>query len=340
MGNNMSDDYLLQVKNLKTYFHSREGTLRAVDGVSFSLKIGESLGIVGESGCGKSVTAQSILRIVPDNGGIESGEILLKQDGGYLDLVPLKDEDKKLLDLRGRDIAMIFQEPMTSFSPVYTIGNQITESILLHQDVNKAEAREIALEVLRRVGMPKPEETIDLYPFNLSGGMRQRAMIAMALTCRPRLLIADEPTTAVDVTIQAQVLQLIRELREELQMSLILITHDLGVIAEMVDNVLVMYLGKSVEYADIFELFREPLHPYTRGLLTSIPKFGHGPSQQVEPISGSVPSLYELPAGCKFHPRCPKFMPGVCDIADPPSVEASPGHRVACYLYTDKQETK
>jgi peptide/nickel transport system ATP-binding protein len=335
----MDENDLLRVQDLKTYFHSREGTLRAVDGVSFALRAGDSLGIVGESGCGKSVTAQSIMRIVPENGRIEHGRILFRQGDGFLDLAALAEEDGRLLDIRGRDIAMIFQEPMTSFSPVYTVGNQIMESILLHQHVDKTRAREIALAVLARVGMPRPEATIDSYPFNLSGGMRQRAMIAMALTCRPRLLIADEPTTAVDVTIQAQVLRLIGELRRDLGMSLLLITHDLGVIAEMVDNVLVMYLGKSVERADVFELFRSPLHPYTRGLLSSVPKFGRGPGQQVEPIVGSVPSLYELPSGCKFHPRCPKFMAGRCDVVDPPFVEAAPGHGVACHLYGEKRGT-
>ncbi len=228
---------------------------------------------------------------------------------------------------------MIFQEPMTSFSPVHTIGNQIMEVIMLHQNVSHKEAKDKAVELLKKVSMPKPTQMIDAYPFNLSGGMRQRAMVAMALSCQPSLLIADEPTTAVDVTIQAQVLELIKELQKELNMALIIITHDLAVIAELADKVLIMYLGKDVEYASVDELFYNPKHPYTKGLLASIPKLGKGSRQRIEPISGSVPSPYEISSGCLFHPRCPHFIPGVCDKKEPPFIEVGKNHQVSCFLY-------
>jgi peptide/nickel transport system ATP-binding protein len=327
---------LLRVENLKTQFHSREGTLRAVDGMSFDIHRGETVGIVGESGCGKSVTAQSIMRIVPSNGSIEEGRILYcGGDGEPVDLARLDPDGDRMRDIRGKEIAMIFQEPMTSFSPVYTIGNQITEVITLHQGLSRAEARDKAIELLRQVGMPQPVQIIDEYPFNLSGGMRQRAMIAMALSCRPSLLIADEPTTAVDVTIQAQVLELIRDLQAELGMALMMITHDLAVIAELADQVFIMYLGKNVESAPVKTLFAEPKHPYTRGLLDSIPKLGKGSraEQRIEPISGSVPSVYNLPSGCLFHPRCPRMMPGTCDVAEPGRTQVGEGHWTSCFLY-------
>jgi len=325
---------LLRVRDLKTYFFSREGTLKAVDGINFDIKKGETLGIAGESGCGKSVTAQSILRIVPKNGQIVSGEIVLNLDGRFIDLVNLNQEGKEIRKIRGKEIAMIFQEPMTSFSPVYTIGNQIMEIISLHQDCSPKEARERAIDMLEKVGMPEPSKTIDAYPFNLSGGMRQRAMVAMALSCQPSLLIADEPTTAVDVTIQAQVLELTKKLQRELNMGLIIITHDLGVIAELADKVLIMYLGKGIEYASVDEIFYHPKHPYTKGLLASIPKLITESEQRIEPIAGVVPSPYEIPSGCKFYPRCPEYMPGICDRQEPPLADVSKDHQVNCFLYS------
>ena len=325
---------LLRVRDLKTYFFSREGTLKAVDGISFDIDRSKTLGIAGESGCGKSVTAQSILRIVPKNGRIVGGEILLNLDGRFIDLVKLDPRGKEIRKIRGKEISMIFQEPMTSFSPVYTVGNQIMEIISLHQNCSRKEARERAIDMLKKVGMPDSSKTIDAYSFNLSGGMRQRAMVAMALSCQPSLLVADEPTTAVDVTIQAQVLELMKELQQELNMALIIITHDLGVIAELADKVLIMYLGKGVEYASVDEIFYNPHHPYTKGLLASIPRLITESEQRIKPIAGVVPSPYEIPLGCKFHPRCPEHMPGICDREEPPLVEVSKDYQVSCFLYS------
>jgi peptide/nickel transport system ATP-binding protein len=324
---------LLTVHNLSTHFFSREGISPAVDGVSFEIRPGEALGIAGESGCGKSVTAQSIMRIVPRNGRIVDGEIILDTGGERVDLVKLDPTGRKIRDIRGKNVSMIFQEPMSAFSMVYTIGNQITEVIRLHQQCDQAEARIRAIDILRRVGMPNPEQSIDAYPFALSGGMRQRAMIAMALACRPSLLIADEPTTAVDVTIQAQVIELLRDLQEEFGMALMIITHDLAVISELCDRVMIMYLGKDVESAPAGELFNNPKHPYTVGLLNSVPELGHGKAQMLEAIEGSVPSLTARPSGCPFHTRCPKFIPNVCDVELPPQVEVAPDHYVRCHLY-------
>ncbi|TVR54460.1 MAG: ABC transporter ATP-binding protein [Spirochaetaceae bacterium] len=329
-------DFVLEVNDLSTHFYSREGTVKAVDGVSFSIERRRTLGIVGESGCGKSVTSQSILRLIPKNGKIVAGQILFRSRSGTVDLSQLDPDGEQMRSIQGREIAMIFQEPMTSFCPVYSIGNQIAEVIALHQGVKKDEARRLTLETLRLVGMPNPDEIIDAYPFNLSGGMRQRAMIAMALSCRPSLLIADEPTTAVDVTIQALVLELMKKMQEELNMAVILITHDLGVVGDMADDVLVMYLGKNVEYGSVRDLFRNPLHPYTRGLIDSIPKLGQASGSTIEPIAGSVPSVYEMPTGCRFHTRCPRFMAGICDKEEPPNVEVTPGHSTACWLYADR----
>lgn len=324
---------LLRVNDLSTHFFSQEGILEAVNGVSFDIRQGEALGIAGESGCGKSVTAQSIMRIVPKNGRIVSGEILLHLNGESVDLVKLDDRGQEIRQIRGSKIAMVFQEPMSAFSMVYTIGNQITEVIRLHQKCSREEARERAIEILRRVGMPNPEQTIDAYPFALSGGMRQRAMIAMALSCHPALLIADEPTTAVDVTIQAQVLELLKDLQRDMGMALIVITHDLAVISELCDRVMIMYLGKDVESAPARKLFNSPKHPYTVGLLHSVPELGEGHQQEIEPIAGSVPGPYQRPSGCSFHPRCPEFMPGICDVEYPPQVEVAREHRVRCHLY-------
>ncbi|MBV7338269.1 ABC transporter ATP-binding protein [Chloroflexi bacterium TSY] len=327
---------LLSVQNLTTQFFSQEGVLEAVDGVSFEIRRGEALGIAGESGCGKSVTAQSILRIVPKNGKIVDGEILWQQNGQSVDLIKLDDRGQQIRQLRGGEISMVFQEPMSAFSMVYTIGNQIMEVIRLHQQCSSQEARVRAIEMLRRVGMPKPEQTIDAYPFALSGGMRQRAMIAMALSCHPALLIADEPTTAVDVTIQAQVLELMKDLQRELGMALIVITHDLAVISELCDQVMVMYLGKDVESAPADELFSNPKHPYTVGLLRSVPELGMGHTQELAPIDGTVPNPYQRPAGCPFHPRCPAFIPDVCDVHYPQQIEVAKEHRVRCHLYVQE----
>lgn len=324
---------LIEVKNLSTHFFSREGTVAAVDGVSFEIRRGEALGIAGESGCGKSVTAQSILRIVPEHGKIVDGEILLHEDGETTDLVQLDWKGQRIREIRGKIISMIFQEPMSAFSMVYTVGNQITEVIRLHQGCSESVARERAIDILRRVGMPKPEQNIDSYPFALSGGMRQRAMIAMALSCYPNLLIADEPTTAVDVTIQAQVLELMRELQRELGMALMIITHDLAVISELCDRVMIMYLGKDVESAPAKELFRNPKHPYTVGLLNSVPELGLGKEQELTAVTGSVPNPQNRPPGCPFHTRCPEHMPGTCDVEEPPLVQVGPDHRVRCHLY-------
>ena len=329
----MDEDVLLSVRNLSTHFFSREGIMRAVDGVSFDIKRGEILGIAGESGCGKSVTAQSILRITPNAGRIVEGEILLHHDDEIVDLAKLDRKGSAIRDIRGAAISMVFQEPMTSFSMAYTIGNQIIEVIRLHQKVDQKEARSRAIAILGRVGMPKPEQNIDAYPFALSGGMRQRAMIAMALSCHPSLLIADEPTTAVDVTIQAQILELMKSLQQEMNMALIVITHDMAVISELCDRVMIMYLGKDVENAPAGELFRNPKHPYTVGLLHSVPQLGGGKSQEIVGISGTVPSAYVRPAGCSFHPRCPAFMPGVCDQTEPPLIIVGPNHSVRCHLY-------
>ena len=326
---------LLQVNDLSAQFFSQEGVLNAVDGVSFHIRKGEALGIAGESGCGKSVTAQSLLRIVPKNGRIVAGEILFQANDEQVDLVQLDDRGQEIRQIRGSQLAMVFQEPMSAFSMVYTIGNQITEVIRLHQKCSQEEARERTIEILSRVGMPNPEQTIDAYPFALSGGMRQRAMIAMALSCHPSLLIADEPTTAVDVTIQAQILELLKDLQREMGMALIVITHDLAVISELCDRVMIMYLGKDVESAQARQLFGNPKHPYTIGLLNSVPELGEGHNQEIMPITGSVPSPYHRPAGCPFHPRCPEFIAGVCDVDYPPQIEIAPGHHVRCHLYIE-----
>ncbi|NLD44951.1 MAG: ABC transporter ATP-binding protein [Chloroflexi bacterium] len=332
---------LLEVKGLRTYFPLDEGLVRAVDGAEFEIKQGQTLAVVGESGCGKSVTAQSILRIVPPPGRIVEGALLYHRytrDGStgseaeIIDLAKLDPKGREIRSVRGNEIAMVFQEPMISLSPVHTIGNQIMESILLHQRVSKAEAREMATDMLQRVGMPKPSQTVDSYPFELSGGMRQRGMIAMALACHPRLLIADEPTTALDVTTEAQILDLLRQLQEELQMAILYITHNLGVVAEMADEAVVMYLGKVVERADVNAIFYEPLHPYTAALLRSIPRITETRKHTLEVIKGMVPDPYNLPSGCPFHPRCLSAREE-CASVEPPWVECTPGHWVRCVLY-------
>jgi len=323
---------VLEIKNLRTYFTLMEGTVKAVDGVSFEVRKGEILGLVGESGCGKSVTAQSILRILPENGRIVSGEILLHNENGVIDLAKLEPDSEEMRRIRGKEISMIFQEPMASFSPVYTVGAQMMEAILLHEDVSKAEARRRVIEMLKKVKIPNAEKVVDMYPFELSGGMLQRCMIAMAMSLNPKVLIADEPTTALDVTIQAQILYLMKELQKEYQSSIILITHDMGVIAQMADRVAVMYLGIIAESGDVYEIFKNPLHPYTRALLKSIPKLGVRKTR-LEAIKGVVPDPYNFPSGCRYHPRCDHFMKGLCDVKEPVDVEVAPGHTVKCFLY-------
>jgi oligopeptide/dipeptide ABC transporter ATP-binding protein len=327
---------LLSVRNLKTYFFQDEGTVKAVDGATFDVHAGQTLGIVGESGCGKSVTAQSILRIVENPGRIVEGKITLRSNNGTeIDLTQLHPNSKQMRAIRGGEIGLVFQEPMTSFSPVHTVGNQLVEAVQLHCNVNKHEARERAIEALGQVGIPKPERRIDEYAFELSGGLRQRAMIAVALSCDPRLLIADEPTTALDVTTQAQILDLLRQLQEQRGMAIMLITHNLGVIAEMADYVAVMYLGRVVEEGPVDDLFHAPRHPYTQALLRSIPSIESTPRVKLPTISGSVPHPYNRPSGCPFHPRCSDFMPGTCDQQEPSLLQLGERQKVSCFLYQD-----
>lgn len=312
----MSDQKILEVKNLKTTFKTEDGVICAVDDVSFSVAPGKTLGIVGESGCGKSVTSLSIMRLIPNPPGkIENGEILYKGKN-LLEFSP-----QEMRKIRGNEISMIFQEPMTSLNPVFTIGNQICEAIELHQKLSKSEAIEKAVEMLKLVGIPSPEKRINDYPHQLSGGMRQRVMIAMALSCNPQVLIADEPTTALDVTIQAQILDLLKGLQNKVGMAIILITHDLGVVAEVCDDVLVMYAGKVVEQGNVDEIFSKPKHPYTRGLLNSIPTLSKDPTGRIkknrlETIPGIVPSLLNLPVGCRFQDRC-TFVTEECKQSEP-----------------------
>ena len=330
---------VLEVKDLRTYFKLEEGILKAVDGVSFSVAPKKTLGIIGESGCGKSVTAQSILRIVPPPGEIKSGSIVLNRAGHEaVDLTQLDPFGQSVRSIRGKEISMVFQEPMTSLSPVHTIGNQIEEAILLHKTKDKKEAHEVAVDMLDRVGMPNPSERIEEYPHQLSGGLRQRAMIAMALSCNPALLIADEPTTALDVTVQAQILELMANLQEQFGMAILYITHDLGVIAEIADEVAVMYLGRVVEHAETREIFRTPLHPYTRLLLKSIPRMGKDAKKRLDVIEGTVPIPLDPPRECGFFSRCPEAMDGKCNDDIPALVEFGADHRVRCYLHSAERE--
>ena len=328
------------MRDLSTHFPLDEGTVIAVDGASFDLYPSQTLGIVGESGCGKSVTARSILGILDKPGVIVGGEIMFRyrdRNGGteeFRDLTDFDPDGSEMRAIRGGEIAYVFQEPMTSFSPVHTVGNQLMEAIMLHRDVDKDEAREMGAEMLRRVGIPLPERRMDEYSFQLSGGLRQRAMIAMALSCSPRILIADEPTTALDVTTQAQILDLMINLQQEQEMAIMLITHDLGVIAEMADYVVVMYLGQVVESAPVDDIFHNPQHPYTRALLESIPRIQSDASQdRLASITGSVPHPYARPSGCPFNPRCPAFMPTVCDANEPTLQPISENHEVSCFLH-------
>ncbi len=331
---------LLSVRDLRTSFFQDEGVTKAVDGATFDVMPGKTLGIVGESGCGKSVTAQSILRIVERPGRIVGGEIVMtREDGRAVDLVQLDANGREMRAIRGGEIGLIFQEPMTSFSPVHTVGAQIVEAIRLHADVDRKEARRRGIEVLRSVGIPKPERRIDEYSFELSGGLRQRAMIATALSCDPRLLIADEPTTALDVTTQAQILDLLRKIQQERGMAIMLITHNLGVVAEMADDVVVMYLGRIVEQGKVDDIFHNPKHPYTRALLQSIPSIEAPPRVKLPTISGSIPHPLNRPAGCPFHPRCSAFMPGLCDREEPRLAPVGDGQRASCFLYDERART-
>jgi peptide/nickel transport system ATP-binding protein len=335
----MAGEPLLSVRNLKTYFTQDEGTVKAVDGVSFEMAPGATLGIVGESGCGKSITARSIMRIVDRPGRIVEGEVYFRRpsgaggEGPVVDLAKLEANGVEMRAIRGAEIALIFQEPMSSFSPVHSIGNQIVEAIQLHQPLGRREAREKAIEMLRRVGVSSPEERVGQLSYQLSGGLRQRAMIAMALSCEPTLLIADEPTTALDVTTQTQILELMRRLQREDGMAIMLITHDLGVVAEMATDVAVMYLGRVVEQAPVDAIFHDPRHPYTRALLRSIPRIRSRTRERLTPITGAVPHPYDRPTGCPFHPRCPDFMPGTCDRRAPSLRSVGDHHAVSCFLY-------
>lgn len=319
---------VLEIKNLKTYFFSRKGVVKAVDGIDLLIHEGETLGLVGESGCGKSMTALSVMRLVPEPmGRIVEG--VIQFDGK--DLVRLSETEMR--KIRGNRISMVFQEPMTSLNPVLKIGHQIAETIQLHQRLSFQEAWEHSVEMLRKVGIPSPETRVNDYPHQMSGGMRQRVMIAMALSCHPKLLIADEPTTALDVTIQAQILDLIHRLKESVGSSILLITHNLGVVAEVAQSVGVMYAGRIVEYADVVRLFKHPRHPYTHGLFQSIPRRREmGKRERLEAIPGAVPDLLELPKGCTFQDRCSRVF-SKCKEEPPPYIEVDSGHRVRCWLY-------
>jgi len=320
---------LLDIKGLKTYFFTEEGVVRAVDGIDLRIDRGETLGVVGESGCGKTVTALSIMRLIPmPPGRIVEGQMVWQNR----DLVTLP--PAQMRKVRGKEISMVFQEPMTSLNPVFTIGEQIAEAIRLHERLGRRDAMAKTVEMLKIVHIPNPERRVKEYPHQLSGGMRQRVMIAMALSCNPKLLIADEPTTALDVTIQAQILDLLNELKAKIGMAVLLITHDMGVIAETAQRVMVMYAGKVVEEAPVKDLFKEPLHPYTQGLLRSIPRIDTAATtkRRLEAIPGVVPSLLNLPKGCKFEPRCPHAKP-VCKDQEPVLKEMKPGHKVSCWLY-------
>jgi oligopeptide/dipeptide ABC transporter ATP-binding protein len=324
---------LLEVKGLKTYFYTEDGVVRAVDGVSFEVYPGEVLGLVGESGCGKSVTSLSIMRLISKPGRIDEGEILLNGES----LLKLPEEE--MIKVRGNRISMIFQQPQTALNPVFKVGDQLAEVLDVHQDLGRKAGWQRAVELLKMVGVPDPERRAEAYPHELSGGMAQRVMIAMALACVPELLIADEPTTALDVTIQAQILDLMRDLRREMGTSVILITHDLGVVAEMAERVAVMYAGEIVEQTDVNTLFDQPLHPYTQGLIGSIPVLGEI-KEKLDVIPGSVPNLVDLPPGCRFAPRCQarfKYNCAICADVRPELEEIKPGHSIRCWLYQNAE---
>jgi oligopeptide/dipeptide ABC transporter ATP-binding protein len=341
--NPSSQELLIDIRGLKTHFPLDEGVVKAVDGVDLSIHRNRTLCVVGESGCGKSITARSILQIVDKPGRIVEGSILYYRQSGMgneevIDLAALDPYGAAIRDIRGKEISMVFQEPMTSLSPVHTIGRQITEAIRLHMPLSKREAKAHAIEMLRHVGIPQPELRFDDYPFQLSGGMRQRAMIAMALSCNPSLVIADEPTTAVDVTTQAQILELLARLQAEHGMAVMLITHDLGVVAETADDVAVMYLGQVVEFGTVEQIFFSPKHPYTRALLKSIPTMSRRAQGRLDSIRGMVPDPFNRPQGCPFHTRCEEKIAGVCDRIAPPRITLEDGRDVRCLLYAQDIE--
>lgn len=352
-------DILVEIQNLRVEFDVRAGVVKAVDGVSFDIYRGETLGVIGESGCGKSITARAILQMIPKPGRIANGQVIYHRRAkgstqtDVINISKLDPDGEIIRQIRGGEIGMIFQEPMSSLTPVYTagvhineatnlhltpfrkVGDQMAESIAAHKKISKAESREIAIEMLRRVGIPKPKERVDSYPHQLSGGQRQRVMIAIALSCGPDMLIADEPTTALDVSIEAQILDIMREMQENENMAIMFITHNLGVIAEMAKEIVVMYMGKQVERATTVDLFYDPKHPYTKALLQSIPKVGRKTGARLASIEGMVPDPFNLPTGCVFHPRCPAFMPGKCDRIAPTWQELPGGHWVSCLLYEE-----
>lgn len=354
---------LVEVKDLRVEFDVRAGIIKAVDGLTFDIRRGETLGVIGESGCGKSMTARAILNMIPKPGKVTNGEVLyyrrLKRDGkseavDVVNITKLHHDGEIIRQIRGGEIGMIFQEPMSSLTPVYTagthiqeavslhrlipirkVGDQLVENIQAHKKIDKKEAREIAIEMLHKVGIPKPQERVDNYPHQLSGGQRQRVMIAISLSCQPAMLIADEPTTALDVSIEAQILDLMRELQETVDMAILFITHNLGVIAEMAEEIVVMYMGKQVERASAVELFTNAKHPYTRALLKSIPHVGKKTGERLASIEGMVPDPFNLPPGCVFHPRCPAFMPGKCDKIVPTWKQVGDEHWASCLLYEE-----
>ncbi len=328
---------IVAVRDLATHFFTPEGVVKAVDGVSFDIPRGRTLCVVGESGSGKSQLARSIMQLVSQPGRIVGGSILLhRADGSTVDIARAKPGGREIRAVRGREIGLIFQEPMTALSPVHTIGEQVAEAVLLHEPVTPREARERAIAMLDKVGIPKPADRFKSYPFELSGGMRQRVCIAMALVCRPSLLIADEPTTALDVTTQANILDLIYGLQADFGMSVMFITHDLGVVAEIADEVLVMYLGKIAELGSVGDIFNAPKHPYTQALLRSIPRLELGRRERLDQISGSVPHPFARPVGCEFSDRCEHAIDGVCDVRPPPTVMLDGGRRVRCFLYDEE----
>lgn len=354
------NELLVQIQNLRVEFDVRSGIVKAVDGVSFDIYRGQTLGVIGESGCGKSITARAILQMVPKPGKITSGQVLYHRrrrgstQTDVINISKLDPDGQTIREIRGGEIGMIFQEPMSSLTPVYTagahideavslhrltpfrkVGDQLTEAIQAHKKISKEESRAIAIEMLRRVGIPKPDQRVDSYPHQLSGGQRQRVMIAIALSCGPVMLIADEPTTALDVSIEAQILDIMREMQANENMAIMFITHNLGVIAEMAQEIVVMYMGKQVERASTIDLFYEPKHPYTKALLQSIPKIGRKTGARLASIEGMVPDPFNLPTGCVFHPRCPSFMPGKCDKIAPTWKQLVGDHWVSCLLYEE-----
>lgn len=328
---------LLIVKDLKISFKTDEGIITAVDGIDFTVKPGQTFGIVGESGSGKSVSTWSIMRLLPKNSVVHKNSSIRfqRKDGEVVEITKLKENGRELRGIRGGEVALIFQEPMSSFSPVYTIGNQIVEAVLQHRKVSKEEAKEIAIDMLGRVGISNPRQRFKQYPFELSGGMRQRAMIAVALSMNPSLLIADEPTTALDVTIQAQILELMKQLQEEFGMAIIFITHNLGVIAQVADEIAVMYLGKILEQGTANDIIQQPKHPYTQALLKAIPQLDQL-GERLKAIGGDIPSPLARPAGCPFHTRCEQMIPGTCDVEMPGLTQISDTHTVFCFLHEDR----